>query len=148
MTIQTFLTQLFTNKVFLSVVIAGVLSQLIKIIIYIVKYHQEFHWKDLFVTGGMPSTHSAFVCSLAVAVGIVQGASDMFILSLLIAVIVLRDAMGVRRTAGEEGKTINKIIKAEKLKIPQVHYSLGHKPIEVIVGSVIGIITAIIVALI
>jgi acid phosphatase family membrane protein YuiD len=128
--------------------IAGALSQVIKTIIYIVKYHQDLHWKDLFVTGGMPSTHSAAVCALAVATGIVNGVGDLLVITLILAIIVIRDAMGVRRTVGEEGKVINKIIKASKLKIPEFHYSLGHKPIEVIVGAIIGIITAIIVALI
>jgi len=61
-----------------------------------------------------------------------------------LAVIVIRDALGVRRTAGEEGKLLNRVIKATKLKLPPVHYSLGHLPKEVACGVAIGLASAIV----
>jgi len=63
---------------------------------------------------------------------------------LVIALIVLRDALGVRRTAGEEGKMINKLLKKVHLKLPKLHYSLGHTPLQVVVGVGIGIVSALI----
>ena len=133
---------LLTNKIFLSIVIAGVLAQLIKIAIFIFKHKQKFQIKDLIVTGGMPSSHSALVTALAIAVYLDQGLTAAFFLAAVFALVVVRDAFGVRRTAGEEGKILNKIIKASKLKIKTFHYSLGHTPAEVTVGIIIGIVAS------
>ena len=65
-----------------------------------------------------------------------------FALALVLAVVVIRDALGVRRTAGEEGKTINSIIRLVHVKTAPVHYSLGHTPTEVAIGIVIGALAA------
>jgi acid phosphatase family membrane protein YuiD len=61
---------------------------------------------------------------------------------------VITDSLGVRRTAGEEAKAVNKIIRIEHLKIKQMHYALGHKPIEVLAGISIGFTVAIIIQVI
>ena len=63
-------------------------------------------------------------------------------LAVVLAVVVIRDSLGVRRTAGEEGKTINRIIRLAHVRTPPVHYSLGHTPTEVAVGMVIGALAA------
>ena len=142
-----FLTQLFTNRIFLAVLAGGLGAQIIKIIVFMTKYKQKFHWKDLIVTGSMPSSHSAIVCALAVSVGILKGVGEMFVIALILAAIVIRDAMGVRRTAGEEGKLINELIKKTKLKVHPLHYALGHKPNEVFAGAIIGIFAGFIVSI-
>ena len=139
----TIITDLFTNNIFLSILIAGVISQLAKILIFIFKYEQKFHIKDLIVTGGMPSAHSALVGSLITIVGLNQGLSPLFFVILTFSLIVLRDAIGVRRSVGVEGRVIEKIIKYEKIKIGKFHYSLGHNPKEVLVGLIIGFVSAI-----
>ena len=133
---------LFANSIFLSILIAGAVSQILKIIIITVKHKQKFSFNDLIVTGGMPSTHSALVSSLAVVIFLEQGLSALFFVVLTFSLIVLRDSMGVRRSVGEEGKAIEKIIKYEKIKINRFHYSLGHSPVEVLAGLVIGVISA------
>lgn len=141
------LLTLFQNKVFLAVLIAAVIAQVIKIHFLVIKQKQKLHIKDIFLTGGMPSSHSAAVSALAVIIGLTEGMGSLFVLSLVLAVVVIRDAMGVRRTAGEEGKIINRIIKAAKLKIPEKTYALGHTPSEVLVGMMIGISAAVLVYL-
>ncbi|MBW2982556.1 divergent PAP2 family protein [Candidatus Woesearchaeota archaeon] len=133
------------NKVLWSVVIAGVLAQLIKILIFKFKHKQRFHINDLIVTGSMPSAHSALVTSLVISIYLTEGLTTIFLLAAAFAVVVIRDAFGVRRTAGEEGKIIDKIIRSSKLKIKTFHYSLGHTPAEVTVGIIIGIAASILV---
>jgi len=135
------------NQVFWAVLFAGTIAQLLKIAIFILKHHQQFHFADLFVTGGMPSSHSALVISLMISIFLTEGITSLFVMSVVIAAIVIRDAMGVRRTAGEEGKIIHRIIKKLRLKIPEFHYALGHLPEEVLAGCVIGAVVAFAVVL-
>ena len=141
------LMELFANKVFLAILLGGVLSQGLKILLIIFKHKLSFHPKDLVVTGGMPSSHSALVTSLVVILYLEEGFTSLFFLSLVLALIVLRDAYGVRRTAGEEGHIINTIIEKTKLKIKELHYSLGHTPKQVMVGIIIGFFSGILASL-
>jgi hypothetical protein len=129
------------NKIALAVLAAGFGAQLLKLIIFFFR-HKSLSWHDLVVTGGMPSSHSAFVVSLATIIFLEERVSTAFVISLVLALIVLRDAFGVRRTVGMEGKQIEKLLKLHKLK-SKFHYSLGHTPLEVAVGALIGIVTSI-----
>ncbi|MFH1682974.1 MAG: divergent PAP2 family protein [Candidatus Woesearchaeota archaeon] len=131
------------NKIILSLLLAGFGAQLVKLIIFWFK-HKTLTWRDLVVTGGMPSSHSAFVISLATIIYLVEGASTGFALSLVLAMVVIRDAFGVRRSVGEEGHVLDQIIKKLKIKT-KLHYSLGHTPLQVIVGSLIGFLTSVLV---
>ena len=122
-----------------SVVFLGLLSwfiaQLIKFIIE-VSTHRRINWRRFFESGGLPSSHSAFVCSF-------------FALAFMIAMVVMYDAMGVRRAAGEQAEAINEL--REKISEDQVEEdpfpewgkplreALGHKPTEVISGAILGI---------
>ena len=118
------------------------ISQGIKILQ--VSQKNGFSWKDLVVTGGMPSSHSALVMGMVLILYLLNGPSPLFYVMLVIALIVLRDALGVRRTAGEVGKMINKLLKKVHLKLPKLHYSLGHTPLQVIAGMCIGAMCAMI----
>jgi len=131
------------NKIILTVLLAGFGAQLVKLIIYWFK-HKRLAWHDLIVTGGMPSSHSAFVVSLATIIYLIEGTSTAFAISLVLAMIVLRDAFGVRRTVGEEGLFINKILKKIDLK-SKTHFAMGHTPLQVIVGSILGFVIAVLV---
>ena len=92
----------------------------------------------------MPSSHSAFVVALATIIYLEEGSSTAFAISLVLAFIVIRDAFGVRRTVGEEGMAVNQIL--QKLKIhKKTHFSMGHTPKQVIVGSLIGFAVAFLV---
>lgn len=129
------------NKVILAVLLAGFGAQVIKLIALWFK-HKSLSWHDLVVTGGMPSSHSAFVVSLATIIYLVEGNTTTFAISLVLAFIVIRDAFGVRRSVGEEGLVINKLIKKMKLKM-NTHFSMGHTPLQVLVGSLLGFIVSV-----
>jgi len=95
-------------------------------------------------TGGMPSTHSAVVCSLTTSTAISEGiASNLFVFSLIFTLVVLRDALGVRRASGLQAKALNNLGKqtAEKigLDFQAVKEINGHTPLEVLVGGFLGI---------
>ena len=134
---------LFANSIFLSILVAGAVSQILKIAIITAKHKQKFCFNHLIVTGGMPSTHSALVSSLAAIIFLEQGLSALFFVVLTFSLIVLRDSMGVRRSVGEEGKAIEKIAKYGRIKIDRFRYALGHTPVEVAAGLFIGFISAI-----
>ncbi|HLC96632.1 MAG TPA: divergent PAP2 family protein [Candidatus Nanoarchaeia archaeon] len=131
------------HAVLASVVFAAVLSQGLKILIIAHRHKQAFHINDLFVTGGMPSSHAALVSALLSIIYLTEGISTSFGISLVLFIIVIRDACGVRRSVGDEGKKINSIIKISKLKLGRLHYAIGHTPSEVAVGIIIGVVCAI-----
>jgi hypothetical protein len=92
----------------------------------------------------MPSSHSALVTSLSTSIAIRNGLeSDLFILSLFFALVVIRDAVGVRRSSGIQAKTINEmgdsLSQKKVLNYRPIKEVDGHKPIEVIVGSLLGV---------
>ena len=100
----------------------------------------------LFGTGGMPSSHTAAVISLAVACGLSEGiGSSAFAISLLLSLIVMRDATGVRREAGEQAKVLNRIVQdlfasTEQNDINRnLRELVGHTPLQVFVGAILGV---------
>jgi acid phosphatase family membrane protein YuiD len=126
-----------------SILLALAAAQGMKLLLFKSRHHQRLRLEDAVVTGGMPSAHSATVTALCISILWTEGWRDStFALAVVLAVVVIRDALGVRRTAGEEGKTINSIIRLAHVKTPLVHYSLGHTPTEVAVGIVIGALAA------
>jgi len=99
-------------------------------------------------TGGMPSSHAAVVTSMTAAVGFHEGlGSNLFAVSLFIAMVVMRDAMGVRRASGLQARALNLLGKqvAEKIDVEfrPVREIQGHAPPEVIVGALLGIVIAV-----
>jgi acid phosphatase family membrane protein YuiD len=131
------------NKIIITIVLAGFGAQLVKLIIYWFK-HKTLSFHDIFVTGGMPSSHSAFVVSLVTIIYLVEGSSSSFAIALVLAMVVLRDAYGVRRSVGKEGKQIEKLLKLHKVKSKE-HYAMGHSPKQVLIGSLIGFLISIFV---
>lgn len=131
------------NKIILAALAAGFLAQIIKLIIYWFR-HKTLSLHDLVVTGGMPSSHTAFVISLATIIYVEEGASTAFAISLILAIIIVRDAFGVRRAVGEEGLVLEKIVKKLKLK-QTMHYSLGHTPLQVATGAILGFMSSMII---
>lgn len=122
--------------------------QLFKVIWDLVVTH-KFNFKRILGAGGMPSSHSAVVTSLATMIGKTQGiTSPIFALSVIFAFIVMYDAAGVRRAAGKQAKLLNKLIETPGLSNIQVQEKLvevlGHTPTQVIVGAIIGIVVGLI----
>lgn len=142
------LHNLFRNPVFLSIIFSWFSAQFIKTLCSLVTGHihsiGELMNMLIWRTGGMPSSHSALVVSLATSIGFRSGfSSDIFLLSLAFAMVTVRDALGVRRSAGIQAHAINEM--GEKLalknlldfsRIKEVH---GHKPLEVIMGCFLGL---------
>ena len=98
------------NYVLEATILANVLAQLVKVPLHLLIKKQ---WKPslMLSTGGMPSSHSAFVAALATAVAIVDGVhSTTFAISFCLASVVIYDAMGIRRHAGEHAKMLNHLI--------------------------------------
>ncbi len=148
MDIYNLFIQLITNKVFLAVLLAVLSSQGLKIILTLFSEKRFIQIKDLFVTGGMPSSHSAIVIGLATSILLTEGATTTFVFATVLALIVIRDAMGVRRTAGEEGQMIDIILQKLHLKVKDFHYSMGHTPMQVLIGSIMGLLSGIVISLI
>ena len=110
---------------------------------------KKFNFKRILGAGGMPSSHSAVVTSITTLIGKYQGVgSPIFALSLIVALVVMYDACGVRRAAGKQARLLNKIIETPGLTRVQVTEKLqevlGHTPIQVFVGALIGIIAGLI----
>jgi acid phosphatase family membrane protein YuiD len=142
---------LLENKIFLSSVCSLCSAQMIKSILFIVnrrnKKSRELVEILIWRTGGMPSSHAALVSSLCTSIAFVKSiASDLFIFSFWFALVVLRDAMGVRRSAGLLAKALNNLGNqaAEKtgLEFHAVKEIQGHTPMEVVVGASLGIFIA------
>lgn len=107
------------------------------------KYSFKSH---LFMSGGMPSSHSATVVALMVLIGLRDGiGSGLFGLATLFALIVMYDAMKVRRSSGEQGTAIRELIKEQKSNVKLPRVAKGHTPLEVISGAVLGWIIGIVV---
>lgn len=119
--------------------------QVFKVITDLIKT-KKFDFKRIMGAGGMPSSHSAVVASLATLIGKNEGIeSPLFGLSVIFAFIVMYDAAGVRRAAGKQAKILNKLIETPGLSGIQVSEKLvevlGHTPIQVIVGAIVGIVS-------
>ena len=118
--------------------------QLFKLI-YDLVTTKKFNFKRILGAGGMPSSHSAVVTALSTMIGINEGTdSAIFGLSIIFAFVVMYDAAGVRRAAGKQAKLLNKIVNTPGLSGVEVTEKLqevlGHTPIQVFVGAIIGII--------
>lgn len=122
--------------------------QIFKVIWDLVATH-KFNFKRILGAGGMPSSHSAVVTSIATMIGKTQGInSPIFALAVMFAFVVMYDAAGVRRAAGKQAKLLNKLVETPGLSNIQVQEKLvevlGHTPMQVIVGAAIGVIVGLI----
>ena len=119
-------------------------------LIYDLVTTKKFNFKRILGAGGMPSSHSAVVASLATLIGKYEGVgSSIFAVSLVMAFVVMYDACGVRRAAGKQAELLNKLIETPGLTTVQVSEKLvevlGHTPVQVFVGALIGIIAGLII---
>lgn len=128
---------------------AWLTAQIIKVLIYLIKY-KKFDFRRLVGSGGMPSSHSSFVTSLATAVALERGFESVeFAICTVLALIVMYDAAGVRRAAGQQARILNKIMNNwEKSDFSETDKHLkellGHTPKEVFAGAVLGIVISVV----
>ncbi len=122
--------------------------QLFKLI-YDLVTTKKFNFKRIMGAGGMPSSHSAVVVGLATLIGKYEGVnSAIFGLAFIVAFVVMYDACGVRRAAGKQAALLNKLVETPGLTGVQVSEKLvevlGHTPVQVFVGALIGVIVGLI----
>lgn len=146
---MSFFTQLFSNTIFLAAATGWLVAQILKTLIHMF-FTKEFLAERLIGSGGMPSSHSATVCSLATATYFQFGAASFeFAIASIFAIIVMYDAMGVRRETGIQAKLLNNILEVfENMGQDQLsaHDKLkefiGHTPLQVLMGTLLGILIA------
>lgn len=141
------LVKLIQNPIFMAAVTSWILSQFLKTIINLfvntVSSFSELVELLLWKTGGMPSSHAALVSSVTTAIGFKSGVdSDIFIFSCCFALIVIRDAVGVRRSSGQQARALNELgsrVSARmKYSFKPVKEIQGHRPMEVLAGILLG----------
>lgn len=130
-------------NILLFPLLSGFIAQSIKF--FIKSNGQNFSFKNLLTYAGMPSGHSAMVISLATIIGLESGmTSPLFAVSVVLSLIVIRDAMGIRRYLGQHGKILNVLVKDlsnDKVleeNYPRLLEQIGHTPAQVIIGGLIG----------
>ena len=143
---------LFQNKALIAGLIAWALAQVIKIPLDYLRTRQ-WNWALLFTTGGMPSSHSALVTSTTLAVGLYYGFDHpTFALGVAITMIVTYDAAGVRQQAGIHAQRINvifeELLRGHPINEKDLRVVLGHTPLEVVGGILLGLVVATIQSLI
>ena len=144
------LWDLVTNRFFIVSVSSWFVAQFLKTVIYALE-NKKWDWTRLFGDGGMPSGHSATVSSLAMLSALTFGfGSFEFAVTSILAIIVCHDAMGVRLETGKQAVKINEILEAFDLlhpnKISEANLKefVGHTPIQVMAGILLGIVDAIV----
>lgn len=141
---------LITNPYLLTALSAWFVAQVIKTILYAVM-NGQLDWARLFGDGGMPSGHSATVTSLAVFCGLMHGThTHEFAVAAILAIIVCHDAMGVRHETGKQAVLINELVEAvgklklgHKLSQIELKEFVGHTPLQVIAGIILGVLVAV-----
>lgn len=137
------------NRIIQTGAVAWVSSQIIKMILHVI-VNKKIVWERLLGDGGMPSSHSATVSSVAVATGFAAGwDSPLFAVSMFFAIIVMHDATGVRRETGKQAVVINNMLEffeqmgAGNLTPEQtLKEFVGHTPLQVAAGGILGLIVA------
>ncbi|MBO5372784.1 MAG: divergent PAP2 family protein [Lachnospiraceae bacterium] len=142
---------LFTNIILMTSICSWLTAQVLKTIIY-AAINKKIDFKRLVGDGGMPSGHSATVTSLAVMCGLIHGVdSSQFAISAIFAIVVCHDAMGVRLETGKQAVIINEMLAVfdalTSKQLPEVKLKefVGHTPLQVIAGILLGIANALVI---
>lgn len=147
---MNFFLQIVQNRVLLVAVAAWFSAQGLKVIFGFIG-ERKWDFSRFFGLGGMPSSHSAVVCSVAAAVGIRHSfSSSMFAIAFVLACVVMTDAAGVRRAAGKQAAVLNKIVQdmmanGRGLTTETLKELLGHTPFEVVIGALLGVLLAVLI---
>lgn len=143
------LNQLIHNQIFISAVMGWLIAQVLKTIIHLY-FTKSFVPERLVGSGGMPSSHSATVCALSTATLYQCGIeSAEFAIACIVAIIVMYDAIGVRRETGIQAKVLNEMMQMfEKMNHSlsteeRLKEFVGHTPFQVLIGSILGVLIAI-----
>ena len=141
-----FFKQVFNNHILWTSIFACFLAQFIKMF---TGKERAVDFSRIFMSGGMPSSHSSFVTSLATLVGIERGFhSTDFAIVTVFALIIMYDASGVRRAVGKQATILNQILDdlhhKKHIEQKRLKELIGHTPKEVFFGAILGVLTAIV----
>lgn len=137
------------NRALICAVLGWFFAQILKVVYILIKEHR-LDFRRLTGSGGMPSSHSAFVSALATSIGLQEGFdSAAFAVAFVLAFIVMYDASGVRKAAGDQAKVIN-TLQEQLMENAPVYLKelIGHTRLEVIVGCLLGVAIALVAYLI
>jgi acid phosphatase family membrane protein YuiD len=138
------------NKVFIAPCVAWLVAQTLKMLITLVR-EREFRPSLMVTSGGMPSSHSALVSALATAAAMIDGfGSQVFAVSAILALVVMYDSAGVRKSVGQQAAVLNRMLQEFRARrtIPLAEMEqdlkelVGHTSFQVIIGCIVGIIIA------
>ena len=137
---------LLTNRVLLTALAAWLIGQFIKMPVYYL-LHRKWNWAILYSPGGFPSSHSCLITATTLSIGLFDGFnSPVFGLAVAMSMIVVYDAVSVRRQAGLQAKMINEIVRmifaGQPISQKQLREVLGHTPVEAFAGIFLGILIA------
>ncbi len=138
------IAEIFKNRVLICAMTSWFIAQALKVPIYYLVEH-EFNWHRWLGSGGMPSSHTALVVSLAAMTGIQAGFDTAaFAVAFALALIVMYDAAGVRRETGTQAVVINKIlhdilVDGKRITEDELKELIGHTPLEVFFGALLGL---------
>lgn len=142
---MTFWDKLLSNEVLICSVTGWIVAQVLKTIIDFA-INKDFSAERLVGSGGMPSSHSATVCSLTTASALCYGVeSFQFAVSFVLAAVVMYDAIGVRQETGKQAKLLNLIMEQDLFKMNNAQIQerlkefVGHTPLQVLAGALLGI---------
>jgi uncharacterized protein len=133
------------SDILLIGVSAIVLAQFIKIVIEY-KQNKVIGFATLMQNGGMPSSHTAGIVGATAGIYIEQGYTALFGLAVILCLIIINDALKVRRQTGVQAEILNRIMKIDHIDHARLTKNIGHTPSQVTVGAIIGILVAMLIA--
>lgn len=141
---------MFSNYVLITAAICWFVAQFIKVFIdYLLEGRMDF--ARFHGSGGMPSSHSATICGITCAIGFAEGVdSSLFALSVIMAIIVMHDASNVRKSVGDHARLLNQQFNEliqNGMNQKLFKELIGHKPVEVVAGAILGTVTSMILYL-
>jgi len=136
-------SDLIGNKVLIISACTWGITQILKVLIILIQ-ERRLAWNYFTTSGGMPSSHSATVCALCTSIAMIEGTGSVFFsIATVLAIIVMYDAAGIRQSVGQQSVIINRIVKSHKYDVErELRELIGHTPIQVIVGGILGILIA------
>jgi uncharacterized protein len=140
------LKEFFANKILIITLTVWAIAQTIKVILGVIR-EKRFNFKWFIGTGGMPSSHAAGATALATTCGLQEGFNSVFFaLAAVFALVTMFDAQGVRRSAGQQAAVLNRILDdiywKGKIEHNRFIELIGHTPLQVLIGFVLGLTLA------
>jgi uncharacterized protein len=137
---------LFANEHFRIALVSMLIAQTLKIFFYYLR-HKKLNFRVFVQSSGMPSSHTAMVMGLSTSVGITEGWDSVaFAIAIVFSMIVMYDAAGVRRAAGKQATILNVMMEdfftKKKIEEYRLKELLGHTPVEVVFGALLGMVVA------